>query len=51
MSSTVPVAEWLEGHAGKQEVQYWWFESYRRQEFFVMFTCSAFLAAGLAAFK
>ena len=51
LSSTVPVAERLEGHAGKQEVPCWWFESYRGQKFFVMITCSAFFAAGLAAFK
>ena len=51
ISSTVSVAEWLEGYAGKQEVRCWWFESYHGKEFFVMLTCSAFLTAGLAAFK
>ena len=51
MSSTAPIAEWAEGHAGNQGMWCWVFESYGRQEFFVMFTCSLFLADGLAAFK
>ena len=33
-----------------EAVRCWWFEFYRGH-FFLMFTCSVFLAAGLAAFK
>ena len=46
------VAEWWEQWTWNLEaVRCWWFESYRGQDFFVMFTCSVFLTAGLAAFK
>ena len=46
------VAEWWERWTWNLEaVRCWWFKSYRGQDFFVMFTCSVFLAAGLAAIK
>ena len=51
-SSTAPMVEWLKGHAGKQGVRCWLFRILPwDKNFFVMFTCSVFLAAGLAAFK
>ena len=46
------MAKWWEQWTWKLEaVRCWWFKSYRGQDFFVMLTCSVFLAAGLAAFK
>ena len=48
----IVVDEWLKRwNCNLEAVWCWWFESYRGQDISVMFTCSVFLAGGLAAFK